>query len=157
MALALLLVTLLRYATSCHGRSSKPKEQDEETMSRTFKYNILVDTLHVFDGFIVSSAVVREDLIPRICHAPNLASHLPTWNLSSSSLSSLSMLVFSFLLAAEKKNGWKWAQSAPKSPSCLTISHTCHLARTHFPSLSLCGPSGCLFYGRALEWLFITL
>lgn len=120
---------------------SKPKPtRRKTTMSRTFKYNILVDTMHVFDGFIVSSSVARDTsfyLHPSLSlqrtPAPLPELHLPTWNLS------MSMVVFSFCLVPPKKNRWKWAQSAPKSPSCLSISHTCHLTHTDTipPSLTL--------------------
>lgn len=119
-------------------------------MSRTFKYNILVDTMHVFDGFIVSSSEARDTSSHFLPHSlPTL--HLPTWNLS------MSMVVFSFLLdAAEKKtveNEHKVLQSRQVVSQYLTLA----ISLTQTLSLSICGSSGCLFYGHALEWLFITL
>lgn len=77
--------------------------------------------------------------------------HLHTWNLS------MSMVVFSFLLdAAEKKtveNEHKVLQSRQVVSQYLTLA----ISLTQTLSLSICGSSGCLFYGHALEWLFITL
>lgn len=119
---------------------SKPKPtRRKTTISRTFKYNILVDTMHVFDGFIVSSSEARDTsfyLHPSLSLQRTPASlpelHLPTWNLS------MSMVVFSFLLGAAEKKPLKMSTKCSKvAKLSLNISHLLSHSHRHSASLTL--------------------
>lgn len=87
--------------------------------------------MHVFDGFIVSSSEARDTsshFLPHSLSPKNPSPPAGTCTLETCRCRWLSLV---FCLTPPKKNNrWKWAQSAPKSPSCLSISHTCYLTHT---------------------------
>lgn len=120
---------------------SKPKPtRRKTTMSRTFKYNILVDTMHVFDGFIVSSSEARDTsfyLHPSLSlsrepplHSPNCTCPLETCRCRWLSLV--------FCLVPPKKKPLKMSTKCSKvAKLSLNISHLLSHSHRHSASLSL--------------------